>query len=130
MEHAAAAALSLLKRQKRTSRAVQARLALAIGTAFFFIGRLREGTEYLRQALELFRRSGDHFYQIQSAIYLAPCSVYHGDFSGSRAAIRWGFEALKSIPTRRAAGGAAHGPGDDVPLRGAVRQGESASTVA
>ncbi len=98
MEHAAAAALSLLKRQKRASRAVQARLALAIGTAFFFIGRLREGTEYLRQALELFRRSGDHFYQIQSAIYLAPCSVYHGDFSGSRAAIRRGFEALKSIP--------------------------------
>lgn len=98
IEHTAAAALSLLKRQKRASGAVQARLALAIGTAFFFIGRLREGTEYLRQALELFRKSGDHFYQIQSAIYLAPCSVYHGDFSGSRAAIRRGFDALKSIP--------------------------------
>jgi LuxR family maltose regulon positive regulatory protein len=98
MEQAAAAALLLLKRHKRASRAVQARLALAIGTAFFFIGRLREGTEYLRQALDLFHRSGDHFYQIQSAIYLAPCSVYHGDFSGSRASIRRGFEALKYIP--------------------------------
>jgi LuxR family maltose regulon positive regulatory protein len=98
MEQAASSALLPLKRQKRASKAVQARLALAIGTAFFFIGRLREGTTYLRQSLELFRRSGDHFYQIQSAIYLAPCCLYHGDFSGARAAIRHGFEALKSIP--------------------------------
>jgi LuxR family maltose regulon positive regulatory protein len=98
MEHAATEALSLLKRHKRASQAVRARLALAIGTAFFFIGRLREGTEYLRTAVEQFRRIGDYFYQIQSAIYLAPCSVYHGDFSGSRAAIRRGFEALKYIP--------------------------------
>jgi LuxR family maltose regulon positive regulatory protein len=98
MELAAAAALSLLKRHKRASQAVRARLALAIGTAFFFIGRLREGTDYLRKALELFRRIGDHFYQIQSAIYLAPCSDYYGDFPGSRAALRQGFEALKYIP--------------------------------
>ncbi|MGE5172782.1 MAG: BTAD domain-containing putative transcriptional regulator [Betaproteobacteria bacterium] len=98
MERAAASASALLKRQHRASLAIQARLALAIGTAFFFIGRLRQGDDYLRRALELFRRTGDHFYQIQSAIYLAPCSIYHGDFAGSRAAIRRGFEALKSIP--------------------------------
>jgi ATP/maltotriose-dependent transcriptional regulator MalT len=98
MGQAAAAASALLKRRNRASPAIQARLALAIGTAFFFIGRLRQGADYLRQALELFRRIGDHFYQIQSASYLTPCSIYHGDFAGARSAVRLGFEALRSIP--------------------------------
>jgi LuxR family maltose regulon positive regulatory protein len=98
MERAAATASTLLKRQKRASLAIQARLALAIGTAFFFIGRLRQSDEYLRRSLELFRKTGDHFYQIQSAIYLTPCAVYHGDFAGARSAVRLGFEALHSIP--------------------------------
>ena len=98
MEKAAAEASSLLRRQERASPAVKARLSLAIGTAFFFIGRLREGSTYLQQALELFRRTEDHFYQIQSAIYLAPCSIYHAEFSLARSAVRMGSEALRSIP--------------------------------
>jgi ATP/maltotriose-dependent transcriptional regulator MalT len=98
MAQAAAEAAPLLKRQTGASPEARARLALAIGMAFFFIGRLRLGTEYLRRSFELFQKSGDYFFQIQSAIYLAPCSIYHGDFAGSRAAIRRGFEALKSIP--------------------------------
>ncbi len=98
MEKAAAEASSLLKRQQRASPAVKARLSLAIGTAFFFIGRLRSGAAYLQQALELFRRTQDHFYQIQSSIYLAPCAIYHADFSRARLAVRMGFEALRSIP--------------------------------
>jgi ATP/maltotriose-dependent transcriptional regulator MalT/DNA-binding SARP family transcriptional activator len=98
MERAAAEAASLLKRHRRSSPAVMARLSLAIGTAFFFIGRLREGSAHLQQALDLFRKVDDHFYQIQSAIYLAPCSIYHADFARARSAIKLGVEALRSIP--------------------------------
>lgn len=98
MEKAAAEASSLLKHQQRALPAVKARLSLAIGTAFFFIGRLREGAAHLQHANELFQKAGDHFYQIQSSIYLAPCSIYQADFSRARAAVTMGFEALRSIP--------------------------------
>lgn len=108
MEQAAATASALLQRQKRASPAVKARLSLAIGTAFFFIGRLRQGAEHLQRALELFRKTGDHFYQIQSAIYLAPCSIYHADFARARMAVKLGFDALRSIPNEAGGEAALH----------------------
>ena len=98
MERAAAMANTLLKHGSKGSADARARLLLAIGTAYFFVGRLSRGVEALQQALELFRRTGDHFYQIHSAIYLAPCSLYLGDFRLAREAVRKGFEALESIP--------------------------------
>src|SRR3990172_6828145 len=98
MERAAATANTLLKRGGKGSAEARARLLLALGTAYFFVGKLIRGVEALQQALELFRKIGDHFYQIHSAIYLAPCSIYLGDFRLAREAVRKGFEAHKSIP--------------------------------
>ncbi|HEX9112721.1 MAG TPA: BTAD domain-containing putative transcriptional regulator [Nitrospirota bacterium] len=98
MEKAAASAASLLKRRKGASPEARARLSLAIDMAFLFIGQLRRAAEYLDQALEMFRASGEYFYQVQSASYLAACCGYLGDFAGCRAALGRGFEALKSIP--------------------------------
>jgi DNA-binding SARP family transcriptional activator len=98
MERAAATANTLLKQGSRGSADARARLLLAIGTAYFFVGRLSQGVEALKQALELFRKIGNHFYQVHSAIYLAPCSIYFGDFRLAREAVRKGFEAHKSIP--------------------------------
>ena len=98
MERAAAMASALLKQGKKESAEARARLLLALGTAYFFVGKLSRGVEALQQALELFRKIGDHFYQIHSAIYLAPCSIYLGDFRLAREAVRKGFEAHKSIP--------------------------------
>jgi len=108
MEKAAADAATLLKRKKGVSSEARARLSLAIGMAFLFIGRLRRADQYLGQALEMFRASREYFYQVQSASYLAACSSYRGDFAGSRAALGRGFEALKSIP---------HESGGDAGLR-------------
>ncbi len=107
MARAAATAAALLKRQKTTSLEASGRLSLAIGMAFFFIGRLRQGAQYLKQALDLFRKEGDHYYQIQSASYLAVCSSYLSDFTSSRRAIRRGLEAVQNIP---------HEPGGDAGL--------------
>ncbi len=107
MAKAVATAAALLKRQKSTSLEARGRLSLAIGMAFFLFGRLREGAEYLKQALEMFRKEGDQYYQIQSASYLAVCSGYLCDFTSSRWAIRRGFEAVQSIP---------HEPGGDAGL--------------
>ena len=98
MERAAARATALLKESKRESVPARARLLVAYGMACFFIGKLKQGAEALHQALELFRKMGDHFYQIQSAIYLAPCAIYYADFRLAREAVRKGFEALRSIP--------------------------------
>ncbi len=108
MERAAATANTLLKQGGKGSTDARARLLLAIGTAYFFVGRLSQGIEALQQALELFRKIGDHFYQIHSAIYLAPCSIYHGDFRLAREAVRKGFEALKSIPDETGGEAALH----------------------
>jgi LuxR family maltose regulon positive regulatory protein len=107
MAKAAATAAALLKRQKSTSLEARGRLALAIGMAFLFIGRLRQGAEYLKRALEMFRKEGDHYYHIQSASYLAACSGYLCDFAAARWAISRGFEAVQSIP---------HEPGGDAGL--------------
>lgn len=98
MERAAATATALLRRRTRESANIRARLLLAVGTAYFFIGRLRPGADALSRALELFRKRKDHFYQIHSAIYLAPCSIYLGEFLQAREAIQKGYEALHAIP--------------------------------
>ncbi len=108
MERAAATANTLLKQGSKGSVDARARLLLAVGTAYFFVGRLKQGIEALQQALELFRKIGDHFYQIHSAIYLAPCSIYYGDFRLAREAVRKGFEALKSIPDETGGEAALH----------------------
>jgi ATP/maltotriose-dependent transcriptional regulator MalT/DNA-binding SARP family transcriptional activator len=76
----------------------RARLLLATGMAWFFIGRLERGTNALRLALDLFRKQKDHFYQITSAIYLTPCALYCGDFALARESLKIGFEAFASIP--------------------------------
>ncbi len=94
----AALAQALLKQSRRASPGARARLLLAMGMAWFFIGRLQQASEALRQALELFRKQGDHFYQITTAIYLTPCALYQGDFRLARDAVRKGLEAHTAIP--------------------------------
>ncbi len=98
MERAAMRARALLRRSSREAPESRARLLLALGTACFFIGRLREGAAALSESLDLFRKAGDAFYQIQSAIYLAPCALYLGDFHLAREAVNKGFLALTAIP--------------------------------
>jgi ATP/maltotriose-dependent transcriptional regulator MalT/DNA-binding SARP family transcriptional activator len=98
MGRAAALAHALLGRSGRGSQEAKARLLLAIGMAWFFIGRLGQGSDALRQALELFRKQGNHFYHITSAIYLIPCALYQGDFPLAREAVKKGFEASDVIP--------------------------------
>lgn len=98
MERAAAKAALLLERRGRESAEARARLLLAFGTACFFTGRLAQGSRALKEALVLFRKTGDYFYQIQTAIYLAPCAIYSGDFRLAREAVQSGFEAYASIP--------------------------------
>ncbi len=88
----------LLAQNRRASPGARARLLLAMGMAWFFIGRLQQASDSLRQALDLFGKQGDHFYQITSAIYLTPCALYRGDFHLARDAVRKGNEAHASIP--------------------------------
>jgi len=98
MERAAARAQALLLQNKQGSPAARARLLLATGTAWFFIGKLQHGTDALSQALDLFRKQGDRFYQITTALYLTPCALYQGDFMLAREAVRKGLEAQAAIP--------------------------------
>ncbi len=102
MGRTAARAQELLARSRREKRETRARLLLAMGMAWFFIGRLEQGAGALRQALELFRKQGNHFYQITSAIYLTPCALYQGDFPLAREAVNRGFEASDAIPEETA----------------------------
>jgi LuxR family maltose regulon positive regulatory protein len=88
----------LLAANRNSSPATRARLLLAMGMAWFFIGRLPQGAGALRQSLELFRKQGDHFSQITSAIYLIPCALYQGDFPLAREAVKAGFDAAHAIP--------------------------------
>jgi LuxR family transcriptional regulator, maltose regulon positive regulatory protein len=97
MARAASTAQTLLRRSTRELPGARARLLLAVGMAWFFIGRLKHGSEALGQALALFRNQGDHFFQITSAIYLVPCALYQGDFRLARDAVRKGFEASASL---------------------------------
>ena len=97
MARAAAQAKTLLDRNKGLSSEMKARLLLSMGIAWFFIGRLQEGADALSQALDLFRKHGDPFYLVTSAIYLAPCALYQGDFKLAREALRLGFEADAAI---------------------------------
>jgi ATP/maltotriose-dependent transcriptional regulator MalT/DNA-binding SARP family transcriptional activator len=98
MARAAAMAQKLLAQGSRTAPGARAKLLLAMGMAWFFIGRLQQGSTALRQALDLFRKQGDRFYQMTSAIYLTPCALYQGDFSLARLAVREGFEAQATLP--------------------------------
>lgn len=98
MGRTAAQAQSLLGRGTKASPATKTRLLLAMGMAWFFIGRLSPGADALRQALRLFRMQGDHFSQVTSAVYLIPCALYQGDFPMAREAAVQGFEAASAIP--------------------------------
>lgn len=98
MAQAAVKARGLLKRHPKAGPKVSARLLLALGTASFFTGRLREGADALERALALFRQQEDPFSQINCAIYLAPCSIYLGDFLRARKSVEAGFQALARIP--------------------------------
>ncbi len=98
MGSTAARAHALLARSRKDTRESKARLLLATGMAWFFIGRLEQGAGALRQALDLFRKQGDHFSQVTCAIYLIPCALYQGDFPLARDTVRAGLEASDAIP--------------------------------
>jgi len=98
MGRSATLANTLLRQNRRGPSEARARLLLATGMAWFFTGKLQEGTQALRQALELFRKQGDHFYQITCAIYLTPCALYQGEFQLARDSVQQGFEAHAAIP--------------------------------
>ncbi len=98
MARAASLAASLLRKKSRESPGTRARLLLAAGMAWFFLGKLQQSREALQQALALFRKQEDRFSQITTAIYLTPCALYQGDFPAARAALSAGFEALAEIP--------------------------------
>jgi LuxR family maltose regulon positive regulatory protein len=98
MSRLATMAQTLLDKRRRESPEERARLFLATGMAWFFIGRLERSMEALKRALELFRKQKDHFSQIASAIYLIPCALYSGDFALARESVRRGFEAYARIP--------------------------------
>jgi ATP/maltotriose-dependent transcriptional regulator MalT/DNA-binding SARP family transcriptional activator len=106
MARAAAEAQSLLNRGGRQSGEARSRLLLALGTAYFFIGRLEQGAQALQEALDAFGKSGDPYHQIRSAMYLTPCALYQGDFHRAREAVRRGFEA-HALLSDEAGGGAA-----------------------
>lgn len=97
MARAAETARALLRRPTRESAGARARLLLAAGMAWFFIGKLKHGSEALKEALEQFRKQGDHYYLITSAVYLTPCALYQGDFPLARDAVRKGLEANNAI---------------------------------
>ncbi len=98
MGRAALLAQALLRRTSRVSTAARARLLLAVGTAWFFIGKLEEATESLTQAHDLFSRQNDPMSCITSVLYLAPSALYQGDFRKARTALRKGFEARAAVP--------------------------------
>ncbi len=106
MARAAAEAQSILNRRGRVSGGARARLLLALGTACFFGGRLEEGARALQEALDAFGRAGDPYHQIQSAMYLAPCALYQGNFPLARDAVRRGFEAHATLPDETGGGAA------------------------
>lgn len=94
---AAASRARTLLRQRAAARQ-DARLRLALGMAWFFTGRLRDGADELQQAMDLFAARGDPFSQVTCAIYLAPCALYHGDFPLARLAVSRGSAALEELP--------------------------------
>jgi LuxR family maltose regulon positive regulatory protein len=98
MGRSAAQATLLLKQVRRGSTEERARLLLATGMAWFFTGRLRQSAEALKQSLMLFRKQGNHFYQITCALYLIPCALYQGDFRLAGNTVRSGLEASDAIP--------------------------------
>jgi ATP/maltotriose-dependent transcriptional regulator MalT/DNA-binding SARP family transcriptional activator len=93
----AALAQTLLKQNQRAAPGARARLLLAMGMAWFFLGKLQQSSEALKRAFDLFQKQGDHFYQITTAIYLTPCALYQGDFKLARNIVQKGFEANASI---------------------------------
>jgi LuxR family maltose regulon positive regulatory protein len=98
MARAASLAQSLLAAERGERSGVRARLLLALGMAWFFLGRLAQSRTALTEALERFRKQGDAFYQITCAVYLTPCALYQGDFRLARQSLARGFEAHTLIP--------------------------------
>jgi len=108
MARMTAKAHALLAMHKREPPRVRARLLLAMGTAWFFIGRLEQAARALKQALALFRKHGDHLHQITCSLYLTPCLLYQGDFRAARMVVRTGFESLAAIPDETGSTAALH----------------------
>jgi LuxR family transcriptional regulator, maltose regulon positive regulatory protein len=106
MGRTALLAQALLKRTSRVSTAARAQLLLALGMAWFFIGKLEEATESLAQAHDIFSKQNDPVSRITSVLYLAPSALYQGDFRMAREALRKGFEALAVIPDDKTSHGA------------------------
>ena len=106
MGRTAVLAQTLLKRTGRVSTAARARLLLALGMAWFFIGKLGQATESLTLAQDLFSKQNDPVSRITSVLYLAPSALYQGDFPLARTALRKGFEALAAVPDDKASHGA------------------------
>jgi ATP/maltotriose-dependent transcriptional regulator MalT len=98
MGRTALQAQSLLKQTSRVSTVARARLQLAMGMAWFFIGKLEEATESLTQAQDIFSKQNDPVSRITSILYLVPSALYQGDFRLAREALRKGFEAYAAIP--------------------------------
>jgi ATP/maltotriose-dependent transcriptional regulator MalT len=101
MGRTAMLAQALLKRTNHVSSAAQARLLLAMGMAWFFIGKLEQATESLTQAHDIFAKQNDPVSRITSVLYLAPSALYQGDFRLAREALRKGFEAHAAVPDER-----------------------------
>jgi len=91
-------ARAFLTRTTRVSTAARARLLLAMGMAWFFIGKLEEATGSLTQAQDIFSKQNDPVSRITCVLYLVPSALYQGDFRLAREALRKGFEAHASIP--------------------------------
>jgi DNA-binding SARP family transcriptional activator len=94
-------AQALLKRTGRVSPAARARLLLAMGMAWFFIGKLEESTRSLTQAHDLFSEQNDPISRITSVLYLVPSALYQGDLRTAREALRKGFEAHAAVTDER-----------------------------
>jgi ATP/maltotriose-dependent transcriptional regulator MalT/DNA-binding SARP family transcriptional activator len=106
MGRTALLARALLKRTSRVSTAARARLLLALGMAWFFIGKLEEATDALTQARNIFSKQNDPVSCITGVLYLVPSALYQGDFRLAREALRKGFETLAAIPDDKASQGA------------------------
>lgn len=98
MARAATQAQALVHTRRRVSRDTRSRLTLALGTAWFFTGRLDSSIEALQEAAKQFRTAGNRYHEVSCAVYLTSCSLYHGDFALAQHAVRRGFEAQRDIP--------------------------------
>ena len=98
MGRTALLAQAFLERTSRLPAAARARLQLALGTAWFFIGKLEQATTSLLRAQDLFSEQNDPVSRIACVLYLVPSALYQGDFRLAREALQKGFEAHAAVP--------------------------------